>query len=211
MEQQYRSFKIKTNEVWFRAGKRGQLGFALSLANLGKMLQRLPEVRSLLMVVTDRMKAQCFICVYDPEAHFPACSFTCVSSDHYWGTIRLMSYCSIVTKHCRLESEGSLWVMLWAYDCLRIKGEHLKPNTSFKEATGSGEADWRTRPGGRREESEDRGVTWSNAEACEEGQLSSQPLETVNLWTQKTQANMAPTRRLFIISWGLRNTSKTVK
>lgn len=66
--------------------------------------------------------------------------------------------------------------MLWAYDCLRIKGEHLKPNTSFKEATGSGEADRGTRPGGGRwEESEDRGVTWSNAEACEEGQLSSLP------------------------------------
>lgn len=38
--------------------------------------------------------------------------------------------------------------MLWADDCLRIKGEHLKPNTSFKEATGSGEADLGTRPGG---------------------------------------------------------------
>lgn len=71
--------------------------------------------------------------------------------------------------------------MLWAYDCLRIKGEHLKSNTSFKEATASGEADRGTRPGGRREEREDRRVTWSNAEACEEGQLSSQPLETVNL------------------------------
>lgn len=78
-------------------GKRGQLGSALSLANLGKMLQRLPEVRSLLMVVADCMKTQRFICVYDPEAAFPACSLTCVSwTDCFWGPIRLMSYCSIV-------------------------------------------------------------------------------------------------------------------
>lgn len=63
LEQQYRSFRIETNEVLFGAGKRGQLGFALSLANLGKILQRLPEVRSLLMVVADCIKAQCFIFV----------------------------------------------------------------------------------------------------------------------------------------------------
>ena len=35
--------------------------------------------------------------------------------------------------------------MLWAYDWPGIKGEHMKLNPFIKEATGSGEADRRTR------------------------------------------------------------------
>lgn len=67
--------------------------------------------------------------------------------------------------------------MLWAYDCPGIKGEHMKLNPFIKETTGSGEAKGDERVGvGGRPAQEDWGVTRSNAVACVEGQLSSQPL-----------------------------------
>lgn len=210
MEQQYQSFRIKINEVWFRAGKRGQLGFAYPSPIWGKCCKD-KEVRSLLMLVTDCMKVQCFICVYDPEARFPACSFTCVSSTvHYWGTRRLMSYCSSVrNKAPQIKIKAAYELCSGLMTAWGLKENTWNPTPPSKRRQAAEKQTEERGRGGRREESEDRGVTWSNAEACEEGQLSSQPLEMVNLWTQKTWGNMATAHSLFIIGRGLRNSSKT--
>lgn len=62
------------------------------------MLRRLPEV-SLLMVVPDYITVRCFICVYDPEACLPACSFMVSSARHYWGT-----QTDVVVFYCEKQS-----------------------------------------------------------------------------------------------------------